>query len=288
MAVSMSRAGGGANQQGGGATALAARHDHLVGILGGMGPAATADFYDKLIRRTPAARDQDHLRVVIWADPTIPDRSAAVIDGSTDPYPAILDGANRLRDLGATLVAMPCNTAHVFLPNLVRDTGLRFIDMVLETVTALTRREESVTALGCSVPVGPFTAACIRDASRKHMSTRWFRPNGCRRTWTSRSGRSSKVTSRPVALILRPFSEGWLKQVCLSSFSRAPSSHWQRSMLQHITTSSSSIRLTCSQTQSCGRVCRSGWRCRASPGGLFTVDLVEVERNHGCDCFSEC
>lgn len=148
MAVSMSCAGGGANQQGGGATALAARHDHLVGILGGMGPAATADFYAKLIRRTPAARDQDHLRVVIWADPTIPDRSAAVIDGSTDPYPAILDGANRLRDLGATLVAMPCNTAHVFLPNLVRDTGLRFIDMVLETVTALTRREESVTTVG--------------------------------------------------------------------------------------------------------------------------------------------
>jgi aspartate racemase len=113
------------------------RHDHLVGVLGGMGPAATADFYTKLIRRTPATRDQDHLRVVIWADPTVPDRVAGVIDGSSQPYPAMVAGAMRLRELGATLVAMPCHTAHAFLPDLRADTGLRFLDMVRETVVTL-------------------------------------------------------------------------------------------------------------------------------------------------------
>lgn len=117
------------------------RHDHLVGILGGMGPAATAEFYAKLIRRTPALRDQDHLRVAVWADPTIPDRVAALIDGSSDPYPAMLAGARRLRDIGATEVVIPCHTAHAFLPNLIEDTGLRFIDMVLETVVELTERK---------------------------------------------------------------------------------------------------------------------------------------------------
>lgn len=105
-----------------------------------MGPAATADFYAKLIRRTPAVRDQDHLRVAIWADPTVPDRVAAVIDGSSQPYPAMLAGARHLRDLGATLVAMPCHTAHAFLPDLRADTGLRFLDMVEETVVELVRQ----------------------------------------------------------------------------------------------------------------------------------------------------
>lgn len=118
----------------------AARHDHLVGILGGMGPAATAEFYAKLVRRTPAVRDQDHLRVAIWADPTVPDRVAAAINGSDEPYPALLAGALRLRDIGATEIVIPCHTAHVFLPKLVRDTGVRFIDMVHETVAELARR----------------------------------------------------------------------------------------------------------------------------------------------------
>ena len=113
-----------------------------------MGPAATADFYAKLIRRTPATRDQDHLRVAIWADPTVPDRVAGVIDGSSQPYPAMLAGALRLRDLGATLVAMPCHTAHVFLPELRADTGLRFLDMVEETLTELAGRPGSGGAVG--------------------------------------------------------------------------------------------------------------------------------------------
>lgn len=126
----------------------AARHDHLVGILGGMGPAASAEFYAKLIRRTPAVRDQDHLRVAIWADPTVPDRVAAAINGSAEPYPALLAGALRLRDIGATEIVIPCHTAHVFLPNLARDTGVPFIDMVHETVAELTRRERPGALIG--------------------------------------------------------------------------------------------------------------------------------------------
>ena len=57
-----------------------------VGILGGMGPAATADFYARLVRATPAERDQDHLPVVVWGDPTVPDRVAAL--AGTGPSPA--------------------------------------------------------------------------------------------------------------------------------------------------------------------------------------------------------
>jgi aspartate racemase len=113
-----------------------------------MGPAATAEFYAKLITRTPAVRDQDHLQVAIWADPTVPDRVAAVLDGSTDPYPALLAGAVKLREIGATVVAMPCHTAHFWLPKLAADTGLRFVDMVGETAAALAGRSGPVGLLG--------------------------------------------------------------------------------------------------------------------------------------------
>ena len=120
----------------------------LVGVLGGMGPAATVDFYAKLVRHTPAQRDQDHLRVVIWADPTVPDRVGAVLGGGPDPYPALLAGAQRLRSLGATVVAMPCNTAHFFLDRLVRDTGLAFVDMVGETVAEVVGGADGALTIG--------------------------------------------------------------------------------------------------------------------------------------------
>lgn len=109
-----------------------------MGILGGMGPAATADFYAQLIRMTPADHDQDHLRVVIWADPTVPDRVASVLGEGADAYPSMLAGAQKLKDLGASIAVMPCNTAHVYLDRLTADTGLSFLDMVAETVSVVT------------------------------------------------------------------------------------------------------------------------------------------------------
>lgn len=120
----------------------------LLGVLGGMGPAATADFYAKLIRLSPATRDQDHPRIVIWADPTVPPRSAAVLAGTDEPYPLLLAGARVLRDLGVTVAAMPCNTAHAFLPRLVRDTGVPFVDMVAETVQTLLAADGTVALAG--------------------------------------------------------------------------------------------------------------------------------------------
>lgn len=115
--------------------------DHLVGILGGMGPAATADFYNALIRATPAARDQEHLRVVMWADPTVPDRIASALGQGADCYPTLLEGARKLRDVGATIAVMPCNTAHLYLDQLAAESGLSFLNMVTEAVWAVTERD---------------------------------------------------------------------------------------------------------------------------------------------------
>lgn len=108
----------------------------LVGVLGGMGPAATADFYAKLVRATPARTDQEHLRVVIWADPTVPDRSAALLHDGEDPAPALAAGARALAAAGATLIAVPCNTAHAFLDGVSR-VGVPLVHMIRETALAV-------------------------------------------------------------------------------------------------------------------------------------------------------
>ena len=92
----------------------------IVGILGGMGPLATADFYTKLILATPATRDQEHLRVVMWADPTVPDRSVGILGDGPDATPWLVRGGQMLAAMGAAFIAMPCNTAHAYLP---RATG---------------------------------------------------------------------------------------------------------------------------------------------------------------------
>ncbi|WP_282974806.1 aspartate/glutamate racemase family protein [Saccharopolyspora erythraea] len=107
-----------------------------VGILGGMGPAATADFYDKLVRATPVATDQDHLRVVIWADPSVPDRTAALTGAGPDPTPWLSRGAEKLRACGADLLAVPCNTAHAFAPQVAEACGLPLVSIIDVTAEA--------------------------------------------------------------------------------------------------------------------------------------------------------
>ena len=87
----------------------------VIGILGGMGPLATADLYRKIIELTPADRDQSHIPVIIYADPRVPDRTDALLHGGESPIPWLVRGARALDALGADFIVVPCNTAHAFL-----------------------------------------------------------------------------------------------------------------------------------------------------------------------------
>jgi aspartate racemase len=108
-----------------------------VGILGGMGPAATADFYAKLVQATPAERDQDHLPVIVEADPSVPDRTQAFLHGGPSPLPHLLKAARGLEQRGAQVIAMPCNTAHLWFEEVAGRIGvplLHIVDAVVEQV----------------------------------------------------------------------------------------------------------------------------------------------------------
>jgi aspartate racemase len=123
-------------------------HRSVVGILGGMGPEATADFYLKLVHATPATRDQEHLQVLIWSDPTIPDRTDALLTHGEDPTPALIAGARLLKAAGAQLLAVPCNTAHAFLAAVQAEVDIPIVHMIEETAKYVQRLSPTVQKVG--------------------------------------------------------------------------------------------------------------------------------------------
>ena len=120
--------------------------EKTIGILGGMGPLATADLFRKITLLTDAARDNDHIRVYIDSNARIPDRTAAILSGGKDPVPEMASALRSLEACGASCVIMPCNTAHYFLPRLQALTEIPFLSMLEATARACAARFPGKTA----------------------------------------------------------------------------------------------------------------------------------------------
>jgi len=105
-----------------------------IGIMGGLGPAATVDLFDKLVRATPAASDQDHLHIIIDNNPRIPNRNDAIEGKGPSPAPHLAESAQRLERAGADVIVMACNTAHYFQPEIEAAIRVPFLSMVDATV----------------------------------------------------------------------------------------------------------------------------------------------------------
>ncbi len=110
-----------------------------VGVLGGMGPAATLDFLFKLHAATPAARDEDHLRVITDSDPRVPGRNAALRGDGPSPGPALAAMARGLVGAGAEVLAMPCNAAHQWAGEITAAVPVPFVSMIDAAVEAAAR-----------------------------------------------------------------------------------------------------------------------------------------------------
>jgi len=126
----------------------------VIGILGGMGPEATARLFQLLTAATPAEHDQDHLHVLINSDPKIPDRTAAILGSGEDPLPALVEGARLLERAGADFLIMPCNTAHHWLPALREEVRVPILDMLRETVLVVARHAPQVSRIGLLATTG--------------------------------------------------------------------------------------------------------------------------------------
>ena len=145
-----------------------------IGILGGMGPLATADLYRKIIEQTKADRDNDHIRVYIDGNAAIPDRTAAILHGGEDPVPEMLSALRHLEACGADCIIMPCNTAHYFLPRLQKETSIPILNM--QKITAKVCRERfpgktaAILATDGTILSGLFDRALDADG------VRWLHP----------------------------------------------------------------------------------------------------------------
>lgn len=112
----------------------------VLGVLGGMGPLASAHFMVRLTLLTPAGRDQEHIPTVLWSDPRVPDRTAARLGTGEDPLPALLRGIRGLEAAGCGAIAIPCNTAHGWFDGMRAATRLPILHIV-EAAAADLRRQ---------------------------------------------------------------------------------------------------------------------------------------------------
>ncbi|MCI0518194.1 MAG: amino acid racemase, partial [Woeseiaceae bacterium] len=136
------------------------------GVLGGMGPDATVDFMAAVIALTPAGKDQDHVRMIIDHNPGVPDRQAAMKGDRSTVSRVLTEMALRLEAAGADFLVMPCNTAHVFLPEVLPKLHVPFINIVDETVAEIADTLPAAQQVGVMA-----TNACI-DAEVYQASIR--------------------------------------------------------------------------------------------------------------------
>jgi aspartate racemase len=120
-----------------------------VGVLGGMGPEATVLLMSRVIQRTPAQDDADHVPLFVDHNPQVPSRIEALIEGTgADPTPVLAAMARRLTEMGAAALAMPCNTAHAYADAIRAATDRPFLDMVALSAGRLAEIAPAVRRVG--------------------------------------------------------------------------------------------------------------------------------------------
>lgn len=112
-----------------------------IGIIGGMGALATCDLFRKIIDRTDAKSDQEHIHIYIDCNTNIPDRTKAILAGGENPIPEMVKSGIRLQAMGANVLVMPCNTAHYFYDKITPFFNVPLLNMLKETVQEIKKRK---------------------------------------------------------------------------------------------------------------------------------------------------
>ncbi len=132
----------------------------IVGVLGGMGPAATVEFFRRLVAATPVQTEQEHLHVLIDDDPSVPNRTDAILRRGPSPIPSLQAMARRLETAGADLLVMPCNTAHVYIEEIRAAVSVPVLDMIGETVATIDRAAVGLLATDGTIRARLYQEAC--------------------------------------------------------------------------------------------------------------------------------
>lgn len=142
----------------------------ILGIIGGVGPLATACFMEALIRKTPARRDQDHMPMIVFNDPQIPDRTAHILDPrKANPQPEMENVARWLERAGADYVAIACNTAHYYYEGIASAVSIPVINIMEETAARLAGEAGHGKTVGLLATEGTIASGVFQDYLKRHV-----------------------------------------------------------------------------------------------------------------------
>ena len=129
-----------------------------LGVLGGMGPAASAEFMVRLVAQTPAKTDQDHIPTILWSDTSVPDRSTSMRNGDNKPLPYLLQGIQGLVSSGCNLIVIPCNTAHLWFTEMEKQASwhakiVHIVDSVADALRDVNVVNSKIGVIGTQATV---------------------------------------------------------------------------------------------------------------------------------------
>ena len=136
----------------------------IMGVLGGMGPLATADFIRKVVGLTDARRDSEHIHTIIDSHCHIPDRSSYILGHGENPLNYLIQSAKNLEMIGADYIVMPCNTAHFFYKDILNHIDIPFINMIEETAKYL----KGYNKVGLLATEGTYSSKIYNQAFEKY------------------------------------------------------------------------------------------------------------------------
>lgn len=134
-----------------------------LGVLGGMGPMATVDFLHKLVDRTPARADNEHIPTIVHSVPQLPDRIQAIFEGGASPLPALIEAIETLQAAGAVCIAMPCNTAHYWYDRFEPAAKVPFLHIADAAMAAISDGDLSGIRLGLMGTRGTLKAGFYQE-----------------------------------------------------------------------------------------------------------------------------
>lgn len=138
-----------------------------IGIVGGMGPMTDVLLQQLIHEATPVTRDQDHIPVICYTNPQIPDRTESLrSDGGASFAAAIAETARAVETAGASVIVVPCNTAHARLPEIQAAVQAPVLDMIATTVTYVTAKYPAFLNIGVLATTGTRNARIYDDAFR--------------------------------------------------------------------------------------------------------------------------
>ena len=137
--------------------------DGFLGVLGGMGPLATADFLGKLVENSPALVDQDHVPVIVYGDCTTPDRTASIVGTGPSPLPKLLAGITLLNQTGVKAICIPCNSAHCWYDELSAASSVPVFHIVKASAEQVRKKKPDAKTVGVLSTFGTHQMGIYRD-----------------------------------------------------------------------------------------------------------------------------